>query len=60
DEALQRLQELGVAVLGREQLDLAAMRAATAAVAEQQRRALPPALLRAYLSPPSSVITSPA
>jgi TRAP-type C4-dicarboxylate transport system substrate-binding protein len=51
DEALARLRELGVAVLGRHELDLPAFRAAAAALAETQRSQLPPALLRAYLSP---------
>ena len=53
-EALARLHELGVAVLAREAIDLPALRAATAGLADAQRQALPAALLRAYL-PPSHV-----
>ena len=54
-EALARLHELGVAVLGREEIDLPALRAATAAQADTQRRALPNALLRAYLFPNDTI-----
>lgn len=47
--ALVQLQGSGVQILGPHELDMAAMRRATAAVALAQRKALPQALLRAYL-----------
>jgi TRAP-type C4-dicarboxylate transport system substrate-binding protein len=47
--ALAQLREHGVEVLGPGQIDLPAMRAATASLAAKQRRALPPDLLAAYL-----------
>lgn len=51
--ALATLREHGVAVLTPDEIDLDAMRAATQALAEQQRCKLPAALLEAYLRPPA-------
>jgi TRAP-type C4-dicarboxylate transport system substrate-binding protein len=48
-QALEQLQRLGVKVLQPEEIDRVALRAATAALAAQQRSVLPAPLLEAYL-----------
>lgn len=47
--ALQRLQELGVQILSPDQMDMPALRGATAAVRQRYTERLPPDLLQAYL-----------